>query len=379
MLGETMRQTIRAFQGLASAALFGMGAVLLGFASVAQAQTGDAELTIATWGGFYQKAQTQVLAEPFGFQTGKSVDVVTYTGHPNEVRQKVAAYRETGDALGWDVLDLELHDAEALCFQGYLEPIDHQRIGIQNSTSDFIDGGIGLCWVGNVVWSHGFGFDQRLFSGAKPYALTDAFDPLLFPGRRLFTTSASVMMELALLSEGVAVDRVYERLGTPEGEAEALAVLNRVRKNVQFINSTQEIFALLKSGQAAIGLIHHFDALRELRATGPSIGYLWDNHVVDMDVFAIPSGAANPRLAGDFIANVSRGAYQTAMATVTGYGPARLSAATAAREDLRAWLPTGPENLGSSLLFSAEFWASPPGEAAQAAYDAWRGSVAGTL
>ena len=102
--------------------------------------------------------------------------------------------------------------------------------------------------------------------------------------------------------------------------------------DVRFINSTEEIFALLKSGQAAVGVIHHFDALRELRSTGPSVGYLWDNHVVDMDVFAIPSGAGNPNLAADFIANVSRGAYQTAMATVTGYGPARLSAAKAVQK-----------------------------------------------
>ena len=374
-----MRQFMRAYQGFACAALIGTGVILMNFVPFAAAQTGSAELTIATWGGFYQKAQTQVLAEPFGFQTGKAVDVVTYTGHPNEVRQKVSAYRETGDALGWDVLDLELHDAETLCFQGYLEPIDHQQIGIQNANSDFIDGGIGLCWVGNVVWSHGFGFDQRLFSGAKPYALTDAFDPLLFPGQRLLTNSAELVIELALLSEGVAADRVYERLGAADGVAEALSVLSRVRNDVRFINSTEEIFALLKSGQAAVGVIHHFDALRELRSTGPSVGYLWDNHVVDMDVFAIPSGAGNPNLAADFIANVSRGAYQTAMATVTGYGPARLSAATAAREDLRAWLPTGPENLGSGLLFSPEFWASPEGEAAQEAYDTWRGSIAGTL
>ena len=369
-----MRQYLRALKDLACAALIGMG-----FSPAAVAQTQPVDLTIASWGGFYQKAQTQVLAQPFGFQSGHKVNVVTYTGHPNEIRQKVAAYRDTGVPLDWDVVDLERADAEALCFQGYLQPIQHEQIGIQSAQTDFVEGGIGLCWVGNVVWSQSFGFDPRVYGGAEPYALTDAFDPLLFPGRRLLTTSAEVVMELALLSEGVAPERVYERLSTREGVAEALAVLDRVRNDVQFINSTQEIFSLLRGGQGSIGLIHHFDALRELRSSGQSIGYLWDSHVIDLDVFAIPAGARNPGVAADFIANVSRGAYQSAMATVTGYGPARLSAASAARQDLREWLPTGPDNFAYGLLFQADFWTSAPGKEAQMAYDAWRGSVTGTL
>lgn len=369
-----MRQCLRVLKDLACAALIGTG-----FTQSASAQTEAAGLTIASWGGFYQKAQTQVLAQPFGFQSGQTVNVVTYTGHPNEIRQKVSTYRDSGEPVAWDVIDLERADAEALCFQGYLQPMQHERMGIQDVETDFITGSIGLCWVGNVVWSQSFGFDRRLFSGAEPYALTDAFDPVLFPGRRLLTTSAQVVMELALLSEGVSSERVYERLSTREGVAEALGVLNRVRGNVQFINSTDEIFKLLKIGQGSIGLIHHFDALRELRSSGLNIGFIWDSHVIDLDVFAIPAGARNPALASDFIANVSRGAYQSAMATVTGYGPARLSAAAAAREDLREWLPTGPENVNFGLLFRPDFWTSPEGEAAQASYNAWRGSVTGTL
>lgn len=373
-VGGFMRQCLRVLKDLACAALIGTG-----FSQPALAQTRTADLTIASWGGFYQKAQTQVLAEPFGLQSGQTVSVVTYTGNPNEVRQKVSAYRDSGEPVGWDVVDLERADAETLCFQGYLQPMQHELMGLQDFETDFIDGAIGLCWVGNVVWSQSFGFDRRLFSGAEPYALTDAFDPTLFPGRRLLTLSAEVVMELALLSEGVAPARVYERLGTREGVAEALAVLNRVRGNVQFIKSTEEIFKMLKTGQGSIGLIHHFDALRELRSSGLNIGYLWDSHVIDLDVFAIPAGARKPVLAADFIANVSRGAYQSAMATVTGYGPSRLSAANAARADLREWLPTGPENLNFGLSFRADFWTSIEGKAAQAAYDAWRGSVTGTL
>lgn len=357
-----------------------MAAAICAAATVeAGAQTANSGLTIATWGGFYQTAQTQVLAEPFALQTGRTVDVVTYTGHPNEARQRVEAARSTGQSVGWDVLDLERADAEELCFQGYLEPLELARAGIDDVESDFVQGAVGLCWIGNVVWSQSFGFDRRLFNSAEPFALADAFDPLLFPGRRLLTHSGQVAMELALLADGMAPEQVYSALATDQGVQDALAVLDRVRGDVQFVKATSDVFRLLESGRGAVGLIYHFDALRHARAAQPVIGYMWDSHVIDLDVFAIPDGAANPQLAMDFIANVSRGAYQSAMATVTGYGPARLSAARAARQDLRAWLPTSPTHLPFGLLFRGDFWDTAEGEAAQAAYDAWRGSITGAL
>ena len=355
--------------------------LLTGLAHRSAAQTSEADLTIATWGGFYQKAQTRVLAEPFAFQSAKTIDMVTYSGQPDEVRQLVEAYRSTGEDVGWDIIDLERADAEQLCFEGYIQPLQLESLGLGSANSasalgnDFVDGALGLCWVGNVVWSQSFGYDKRLYRGAEPLVLADAFNLTLFPGRRVLTTSAQVVLELALLSEGVPSDQVYDVLADPVGVVEAIAVLDRLRGNVTFTNSAADASNLLKTGQAGIGIIHHFEALREARAVGETLGYIWDGHVLDMDVFAIPVGAENPVLARDFIASVSRAAYQSAMATVTGYGPARLSAADAAREDLRVWLPTGPENRDQGLLFKPAFWQSPAGKRAQAAYDTWRTSI----
>lgn len=367
-----MRHFLRSLPSYGLALAIALGA---GQAQTSAAQSSGGDLTIATWGGFYQKAQTRVLAEPFAFQSAKTIDVVTYSGQANEVRQRVEAFRNSGQEVGWDVIDLERADAEQLCFEGYIQPLQVQSLGLGDVDNDFVDGGVGLCWVGNVVWSQSFGYDKRLYRGAEPFALSDAFDLQLFPGRRVLTTSAQVVLELALLSEGVAPDQIYDVLSNPDGVSEALAVLDQLRGNVTFTNSAADAFNLLKTGQAGIGLIHHFEALREARAVGDNVGYLWDNHVLDLDVFAIPVGSSNPVLARDFIANVSRAAYQSAMATVTGYGPARLSAADSAREDLREWLPTGPENRGQGLLFSASFWESPEGQRAQGAYDTWRASI----
>lgn len=372
-----MVQLLRLWQGLGAglALLIGGGLAAPVLAQTPKGQGAGADLTIATWGGFYQRAQTQVLAEPFGFQSGKSVAVVTFTGQPDEVRQRVDAYRSSGQPLGWDVLDLERSDAEQLCFEGVLRPLDLVRMGLGDAENDFVHGGIGLCWVGNVVWSQSFAFDRRLYSGAEPFALADAFDTLLFPGRRVLTHSAQGLMELALLSDGVSPERIYEVLGTPAGVTQAVAVLNLIRNDTHFVDTPADAFNELQTGRAAMAMIHHFEALRAARAGQPFIGFIWDNHVVDMDVFAVPSGAGNPTLAMEFIANVSRAAYQSAMATVTGYGPARLSAAQAAREDLRAWLPTAPAAIPRALLFDATFWTSPEGISAQAAYDGWRLSI----
>lgn len=367
-----MRHLLRSLPGFGLALAIALSA---GQSQTSAAQSSGGDLTIATWGGFYQKAQTRVLAEPFAFQSAKTIDMVTYSGEPNEVRQRVEAFRNDGDTVGWDVVDLERADAEQLCFEGYIQPLQVGSLGLGDVENDFVDGGVGLCWVGNVVWSQSFGFDRRLYRGAEPATVSDAFDLQLFPGLRVLTTSAQVVLELALLSEGVAPERVYEVLAEPEGVSEAIAVLDRLRGSISFTNSSADAFNMLKSGQAAIGVIHHFEALREARAVGETVGFLWDSHVVDLDVFAVPVGAGNPILARDFIANVSRSAYQSAMATVTGYGPARLSAAAAAREDLRLWLPTAPEHRDTGLLFDASFWQGPAGKRAQAAYDTWRTSI----
>ncbi len=76
-------------------------------------------LVVASWGGAYTKSQIEAYHKPFEVQTGAKINSVDYNGGIAEVKAQV----ESGNVT-WDVVDMELADAQRACDEGLLEKVD---------------------------------------------------------------------------------------------------------------------------------------------------------------------------------------------------------------------------------------------------------------
>ena len=97
------------------------------------------------------------------------------------------------------------------------------------ATEDFIAGAITECFVGTDVYSMILAYDDTRFPDAKP-AGPAFLRHREVPGKRTMRKGAKFNLEFALMADGVAPDKVYETLGTPEGVDRAFAKLDTIRR-----------------------------------------------------------------------------------------------------------------------------------------------------
>ena len=60
-------------------------------------------------------------------------------------------------------------------------------------------------------------YDHEAYGDARPTSIVDFFDTNKFPGKRAIRNDPTVIMERALMADGVNRDDVYSTLETPWG------------------------------------------------------------------------------------------------------------------------------------------------------------------
>ena len=298
-------------------------AVVLFFFVILKANPGP-ELTVATWTGSYGHAQASAQMEPFARKSGADVRIAFYDGGIGDVAEQVAdkAYR-------WDVIDMELPDAEKACRAGLLERIDPAILpyspGGVRASRDFLPGAVGRCWVASAVYSRVIAFDPRRFSDLQPKTLADFFDTKKFPGpRALSKASPKYNLEMALLADGVPPKAVYATLSTPAGIERALKKLDGIRGDILWLDAGQSAAKAISERRAAFAAMMNgevFDAM-----TGDiDLGIIWDRQLYEFDVFVIPRGDPRRALALDFIRYATGTETLGTLASWLPYGPTRIS------------------------------------------------------
>ena len=107
------------------------------------------------------------------------------------------------------------------------------------------------------------------------------------------------------------------------------------------------------------------------------IDVLWDGQIYDLDLWAIPKGAANKEDAKRFIAFATEPAQMAAQAELIAYGPMRKSAIALVGKhpfidiEMKGFLPTAPDNFKKALKFD-EVWWKDHGTELEARFKTWR-------
>lgn len=266
-------------------------------------------LTVVSYGGAYQEAQSEAFFAPFAEDTGITVTEDSPTDYA-QLRTMVENGRPT-----WD-LALVANDFGTEADAEYLEPIDYDKI----DKSALVDGAAQKYRVAADIEASVIAYRSDAFS-TQPTTWEDLFDTKTFPGKRIFNKLPSGgVLEAALLADGVAPDDLY-----PLDVDRALEKLDTIKDDIIWWDTAAQSQQLLESGEGAIGLVWVGRAVDAGKQTDVTIN--WDTWLQVDAYWVIPKGAPGASAAQDLLAAALQEKPQSAFAGLSDYGPVNKAAA----------------------------------------------------
>jgi putative spermidine/putrescine transport system substrate-binding protein len=328
------------------------------------------EITFTSWPGPYMRSQMLGFVRPYEEENNVRVHVASYNGGIDEIRDQV----ESANVL-WDVVDLTQADSLRACNEGLLENIEDIVLpnGVDGSRykDDFVYGALNPCGVGVIVWATAFAYSHDAYGDARPISIADFFDTDKFPGKRAIRNDPTVVMEWALMADGVNREDVYKTLGTPEGIQRALAKMDAIKPGLQHWSKGTEPIRLLKSGDASMTMIWATTGATASRDEGANFSVVWDGRVVELDLFGIPKGSRYKEEALEFIRFASSSQSLADMVTNLPNGPTRKSSLALLSDEVLAQIPNGPAYDEQLSIQSDAQWWSNNHAVLKEAFEAW--------
>ncbi|WP_082547099.1 ABC transporter substrate-binding protein [Rhizobium sp. Root149] len=334
-----------------------VAAIAITAASAVAAQT----LTITTAGGDYGTAIKKAMWEPAATELGVTVREETQSDGFAALKMQV-----TSGAVTTDVIHLGSPEGAQAAAQGLLEPLDYSIIDPKSlpegAKSDycypFTSYGTVMAW------------NTKTFGSKPPKTWADFWDVKAFPGRRALRANAQDLIEIALLSQGVAPADVYTVLSSPDGLKKAIARIAELKPNVAvWWTSGAQSAQLLKDGEVDLVVTWNGRA-QSVKADGGAADYSFKGSVIGTDCLAVPKGTANKAAAMKLIAAMTKPEREAKLTDFIAYGPVNPKAYEGGLipADRLQLLATAPANGGTSVFSKADWWVKN-GDAAQAAFD----------
>ncbi len=319
------------------------------------------DVTFTTWTGPYMRSQMLGFVNPYQQLTGKRVNVEHYSGGLDEIRDQVESANVT-----WDVVDLTQADSLRGCEEGLLEKFDHTVLpdGSDGTPydSDFIEGALNPCGVGVIVWATIFAYDNKVFTDKIPSKIADFFDVKNFPGKRAIRKDPAVIMEWALLADGVAENEIYSTLDTDEGLKRAFEKLDNIKPHIVWWRNGREPIRMLNNSEVVMSSIWATTGVEGSKEENSHFSVEWDGRIIEMDLFGIVKGTTRIDEAVDFIKYASGTQALANQARYLANGPARMSSLKLIPKDIAGGLPNGPLHPQRvSVTSDAGWWADNHG------------------
>ena len=270
---------------------------------------GSTTMTVVSYGGPYQEAQSTAFFQPFAEETGIEVVEDSPTDYA-QLRSMVESERPT-----WDLV-LVANDFGTTADADYLEPIDYDVI----DRDQLIEGAAQEYRVAADIEATVLAYRSDEYDAA-PSSWEDLFDTERFPGKRMFNKHvAGGALEAALLADGVAPEDLF-----PLDVDRALEKLDTIKDDIVWWETSAQSQQLLASGEASIGLAwvgRAVDAGKEA-----PVGISWDSWLQVDAYWVIPKGAPNAENAQEALGFLLQEDPQVEFASLSDYGPVNAAAA----------------------------------------------------
>jgi putative spermidine/putrescine transport system substrate-binding protein len=321
------------------------------------ARAADGRLVFATWGGSWETAMRGAWFSPFAKET--SVEVTTVQGPDyGKVRAMV-----TAGNTEWDVLECNPDFQWIGARENLLEKLDFSVIDRSAVAPDLITDYA----VPQVLWSRVMVYNTKQFTHDNhPHTWQEVWDVKRFPGKRAFYSKANGgSLEFALLADGIPADKLY-----PLDVDRALRSLDRIRKDIIWYDTNQQITQFMTGGEFAVGVAPDGRALAAVDAKA-AIAIEYNQSILTWSCMAVPKGAPDVKAAMRFLAFTLTPAAQAAIAMAFPYGPVVAKAFDLIPRERAEMLSGGPQQKGRSILSNERWWADNLEKVAEK-FTAWR-------
>ncbi len=335
----------------------------------------QAEINVVTWGGAYAVSQQKAYGDSW---KGEKINWINYNGGLGEIRTQV----ESGTVL-WDVVDVLPDQVRTGCDEGLFEPLDRSMfVPAPDGTpmdEDTMNKVPNNCVAPNIFWSYLAFYEEGTFKGEQPSTIADFFDVEKFPGKRGIHTWPNALIEMALLADGVPIDRIYEVMRTGKGIDRAFAKLDQIKDHAVFWSAGSKPIDLVKSGEASMALAYNGRVGAAVLNEGEKLVLIWDGQVVEEEWWVVVKGSPNAEAAKKFLVHASAPQQQAAQAKWINYGPMRKSALAIIKANepwhhsgvnIMPYMPTRDAVLARSVFADPAWWADYGGEISER-YTSW--------
>ncbi|MEQ8319823.1 MAG: extracellular solute-binding protein [Rhodospirillales bacterium] len=325
------------------------------------------EIIVATWGGVYGEALQAAVFKPFTRATGIGIRI-----HHHGSNFQPLLKPANGHTADWQVVDIERGPLTRGCAEGVFEKLDAEELLGRGTSRDFVPGTLHPCGIGSMIWSQAIAYDATIFKKRLPRTLADFFDLNTFPGKRGLFAGAEGNLEIALMSDGVPPEDVYDILRKPGGVDQALAILEKIRPAAVFWQGGDEPEQLLNDGRVVMTTAYAARFLRPRQGARRPAGLLWSHQLWRTTYWAIPAGQGRSADALRFVSFATDAARLAELSTRLWFGPVRQSGFEAVPPNIREHLPTARAQFHDSLQIDSGFW-DEFGPQIDARFQSWRG------
>jgi putative spermidine/putrescine transport system substrate-binding protein len=246
----------------------------------------------------------------------------------------------------WDVVDITGGFLEVAAKDGLLEKIDPKLVTLSRIEPRFVH----EYGVGCIVWSYNLGYSTTAFPNGAPTTWADLFDLKKFPGKRTVLDQPVASLEVALLADGVAPDKLY-----PLDVDRAFKKLDVIKGQTVFWTTNSQSQQLFVDREVVAGIILNgrvYDAAQK----GAKIALSWEQNIQAVDYLVVPKGSKNRAAAMRLIDTMTVAENQAKVANLIAYSPTNIEAYKTIEPKLEPWLCTTPENTKKGFIMSQLYW-----------------------
>jgi putative spermidine/putrescine transport system substrate-binding protein len=278
------------------------------------------DVVLCNWGGDAVPAFTQAFVGPYEKATGGKL-IIDPSGPSNgKVRAMVEAHHVT-----WDLCDSGVSGIGELGPRGLLEPIDYSIVDKSKILPAF---GYEFGVV-NYMFSSVLAWDTKVVTSRPSPA--DFFDLKKFPGKRMIRKDSQAMLELALIADGVPMDKLY-----PLDVDRALRKIGAIKSEILFWDTGAQSQTLLRSGEVSMGWLWNTRANLLKRDTKGRIDWSFAGGLLQPGLWTVPKGNPAGKQAMVAIAAMQAPPGQIDLLRAMGNGPANPAADLAVQAKIDA-------------------------------------------
>ncbi|WP_158743098.1 ABC transporter substrate-binding protein [Acidisphaera sp. L21] len=298
------------------------------------------EVVMCNWGGDAMKAFNDAFVGPYATSTGGKL-VLDGSGPTNgKIRAMVEAKN-----VSWDLCDSGVTGLAELATRNLLAPIDYTVVDKSKVEPAFAYE-YGVC---NYMFSSVMAWDTTRVKGTPTMA--DFFDLKKIPGKRMIRKDSQAMIEMALVADGVPIDKLY-----PMDVDRAIAKFQTIKDSILTWDTGAQSQSLLRDGEVSMGWLWHTRATLLKREPNSKIDWNFTGGVLQPGLWVVPKGNPAGKQAMMAIASMQDPANQVKLLSALGNGPANPKAAPLVPEDLRSIDPGYPSNAAVQSLINADWY-----------------------